>query len=122
MKLGYSRELRNKIGFLEREHKKSGNLKIFKELRVPRGEFQAIEVEKMEHLLRLKKKKGRELHEKRQSVRIFFFTVACFKGENIINLKSICSTDFNAVLQIKQPWFENRSQEIFYFFSFQNYE
>lgn len=58
MKLGYSRELRNKIGFLEREHKKSGNLKIFKELRVPRGEFQAIEVEKTEHLLRLKKKRG----------------------------------------------------------------
>lgn len=48
--------------------------------------------------------------------RFFFFTVACFKGENIINLKSICSTDFNAVFQIKQPWFENRSQKIFIFF------
>lgn len=58
MKLDYSQELRNKIGFLEREHKKSGNLKIFKELRAPGGEFQAIEVEKTEHLLRLKKKNG----------------------------------------------------------------
>lgn len=58
MRPALSQELRSKTGFLEREHKKSGNLKIFKELRVPRGEFQAIEVEKTEHLLRLKKKKG----------------------------------------------------------------
>lgn len=84
MKLDYSQELRNKIGFLEREHKKSGNLKIFKELRVPRGEFQAIEVEKTEHLLRLEKKKKRRggekgLHEKRQSVQIFFFYCSMFQ-------------------------------------------
>lgn len=47
---------------------------------------------------------------------IFFFTVACFKGENIINLKSISSTDFNAVFQIKQPRLENRSQKRSFFF------
>lgn len=46
----------------------------------------------------------------------FFFTVACFKGENIINLKSISSTDFNAVFQIKQPRLENRSQKRSFFF------
>lgn len=41
----------------------------------------------------------------------FFFTVACFKGENIINLKSISSAGFNAAFQIKQLWLENRSQK-----------
>jgi len=32
MRLALSQELRSKIGFLERKHKKSGNLNIFKGL------------------------------------------------------------------------------------------
>lgn len=79
MKLDYSQELRNKIGFLEREHKKSGNLKIFKELRAPRGEFQAIEVEKTEHLLRLKKKRGGGGYMKNDKVYRFFFYCSMFQ-------------------------------------------
>lgn len=49
--LGYSQGLRNKIGFLKSQQKKSGNLKIFKVLRTPKGEFPTIEVEKIKHLL-----------------------------------------------------------------------
>lgn len=53
---------------------------------------------------------------KNDKVGFFFFTVAFFKGENIINLKSISNTGFNAAFQIKQPWLENRSQKRFFFF------
>lgn len=54
--LGYSQGLWNQIGFLESQQKKAGNLKIFKELRTPKGEFPTIEVEKTKHLLSPKRK------------------------------------------------------------------
>lgn len=56
MELGYSQGLWNKIGFLESQQKKSGNLKMFKELRTPVGEFPTSEVEKVKHLLNPKMK------------------------------------------------------------------
>lgn len=39
MRLALSQELRSKIGFLEKEHKKSGNLNIFKGLTALQGKF-----------------------------------------------------------------------------------
>jgi hypothetical protein len=50
IELDYSRGLQNKIGLPESQPKKSGNLKIFKELKTQKGEFLAIEVGKMKHL------------------------------------------------------------------------
>lgn len=56
MELGYSLGLWDQIGFLERQQKKTGSLKIFKELKTPKGEFPTIEVKKTEHLLSPKRR------------------------------------------------------------------